>query len=119
MENRQDHLHWELDAGPRDTLQITVDQMATVLLMDEANYRKYCEGQQHSAYGGMVEKPGPQILKPYRPGRWHIVVDMGRSGGQVSASVSNRTTGQPIGTPQARRLRGAQAGTLEHRVDES
>jgi hypothetical protein len=28
MDPRQDHLHWELDAGPSDTLQVTVDDTA-------------------------------------------------------------------------------------------
>src|SRR5437763_378177 len=118
MEHRQDHLHWEFAASPRDTLEITVDQMANVLLMDDANYQKYCQGQQHACYGGMVEK-SPVVLKPYGKRRWHVVVDMGRSGGKVSASVKNCTTGQPIGPPQSRQLMGSQSGTLEFRADKN
>jgi hypothetical protein len=111
-----DHLHWEFDATPRDTLEITVDQMANVLLMDDANYKKYSDDQQHAAFGGMVEK-SPLTLKPYRAGKWHIAVDMGRSGGKVTASVKNRTTGQPIGQPQSRQLTGVRMGTMEFRAD--
>jgi len=116
MPPRQDHLHWELNAGPRDTLQITIDQSANVLLMDDANYQQYCKGQGHTCYGGPAEK-GTVTLKAMRPGRWHIVVDKGRAGGVVTASVKNSATGQPVGTAQGRSLTGAQAGTLEFRPD--
>jgi hypothetical protein len=118
MDPRVDHLHWELTVSPRDTLEITVDQPANVLLMDDAEYRKYCKGEPHQAYGGPVEK-GATILKPYRNGLWHVVVDMGRSGGKVNASVKNRTTNQPLGAPQGRQLRGVATGTLEYRADKS
>jgi len=106
MGPRQDHLHWELDAGPSDTLQVTVDDTAHVFLMDDGNYQKYCQGAEHLSYGGRVDG-GAQLLKPNRRGRWHVVVDMGRSGGRISAHVLNKATGQPVGAPQGRLLSGA------------
>jgi hypothetical protein len=112
---RVDHLHWEFDGGPRDTVHVNVDRPCNVFLMDDANYRKYCMGDQHMCYGGAVEKAGLQVLKPNRPGKWHVVVDMGRSGGLINASVKNAATGQPLGKMQSRQLTGAQAGELEFR----
>ena len=111
-----DHLHWEFDATPRDTLEITVDRPANVLLMDDANYKKYSADEAHSCFGGFAEK-SPVLLKPYRPGRWHVAVDAGRSGGPLKASVKNIATGKPIGGEQSRLLKGAQAGQLEYRAD--
>jgi hypothetical protein len=111
-----DHLHWEFDATPRDTLQVTVDRPANVLLLDEANYQKYCTDQAHSCFGGFAET-SPVTLKPYRAGHWHVAVDAGRSGGQVKAAVKNVATGKPIGTEQSRVLKGAQPGHLEYRAD--
>jgi hypothetical protein len=101
-----EHLHFEVEAGPRDTLEVVVDRAANVLLLDHDNYWKYCQQQEHSCYGGYVET-GSALLKPYRVGRWHIVVDMGRSGGQVAASVRNKATGQTVGKAQSKYLRGA------------
>lgn len=101
-----DHLHFETEAGPRDTFEVKVDRPANVYLMDDANYQQYCAHRAHMSFGGFVDK-GTQILKPNRKDRWHIVVDMGRSGGLVSASVVNKTTGQPVGKFQSQILRGA------------
>src|SRR5262245_53345001 len=111
-----DHLHWEFDASPRDTLDITVDRPANVLLMDDANYKQYAADAAHSCFGGFAEK-SPVRLKPNRPGRWHIAVDGGRSGGHLTASVKNVTTGQPVGTQQSKLLKGAASGQLEFRAD--
>lgn len=111
-----DHLHWEFEATPRDTLEITVDRPANVLLMDDANYKKYCADQEHACFGGFAEK-SPVRLKPYRPGRWHVAVDAGRSGGHLKASVTNAATGQPLGREQARLLAGVKSGQLEYRAD--
>jgi len=113
-----DHLHFETDAGPRDLFEITIDRAATVLLLDQANYDRYRLGQEHACFGGAAEQ-GVIRLKPNRPGRWHIAVDQGRSGGLVSAAVKNVATGQPVGVYQSRQLTGAPtgAGTLEYRAD--
>lgn len=113
-----DHLHFETEATARDLFEITVDRPANVLLLDQANYDRYCLGQEHVCFGGEAEK-GSVRLKPNRPGRWHVAVDQGRSGGPVSASVKNVTTGQAVGTHQARLLKGAATGadTLEYRAD--
>lgn len=101
-----DHLHFETDASPRDTFEVKVDRPANVYLMDDANYKQYCANQAHMSFGGFVDK-GSQILKPNRKDRWHIVIDVGRSGGTVSAVVLNKATGQPVGKYQMRTLRGA------------
>lgn len=111
-----DHLHWEFDAAPRDTLEITVDRPANVLLLDDANYKQYAADQAHSCFGGFAET-SPVRLKPFRPGRWHVAVDAGRSGGQLRASVKNVTTGKPIGVEQSRLLTGVKSGQLEYRAD--
>lgn len=98
-----DHIHFETDASPRDTFAITIDRSANVLLMDDASYQNYCAQQSHDCFGGPAAK-GLTILKPNRKARWHIVVDLGKFGGAVTASVVNKATGQPVGPPQTKTL---------------
>lgn len=101
-----EHLHWEVDASPRDTFAVTLDRLAYVWLMDDDNYRKYCADDRHDSFGG-IQDAKLAILKPNRRARWHIAVDVGRSGGPITASVQNRATGQALGAPQTKNLKGA------------
>jgi hypothetical protein len=92
-----DHLHWEFDATPRDTLEIAVDRPANVLLLDDANYKQYALDQAHSCFGGFAEK-SPVLLKPYRPGRWH-------GGGRRPLRRASPGVGEKRDDRQARRRR--------------
>jgi len=81
-----EYLHYELDAGSRDIIQVTLDKQANVKLLDGINYQRYRNGKQHSYYGGLA-KVSPINMKPPHQGRWHIVVDLGGYAGTVRASV--------------------------------
>lgn len=80
------YLHYEVDAGPNNTVQVTLDKQANVRLMDYSNYENYRNGRQHRYYGGLATVSPFNIRPPYQ-GHWHLVIDLGGSAGTVRASV--------------------------------
>jgi len=80
-------LHSEVEAGPDDVVQVTLDKQANVRMMDSVNFRRYKNGNSHRYYGGWATA-SPVKLRPYHRGRWHVVIDLGGYGGSVRASVS-------------------------------
>ena len=81
------YLHYDLDLGPEDAVEVTLDQQANVRLLDEANFQLYKRGQRHTYHGGGLAKQSPIHLAPPRAGRWHLVIDLGGYAGTVRASV--------------------------------
>jgi hypothetical protein len=80
-------LHYEYsNLGPEDVLEITLDARATVQLLDEANYQRYCGGESFTYHGGLVTK-SPCPLSPPRFGKWHLVIDFEEIDREVIASV--------------------------------
>ena len=80
------YLKYELDAGPENTIQVTLDKQANVRLLDASNFQKYTRGQQHIYYGGLATK-SPVNLKVPSAGHWYVVIDLGGYSGTVHASV--------------------------------
>lgn len=80
------HLHYEVDLGPGDSVRVSLDRQANVLLMDDPNYRHYRSGRSYRYYGGLA-RVSPIRLRAPSPGRWHVVVDLGGYPGTVRARV--------------------------------
>jgi hypothetical protein len=80
-------LHWEVDAGPDDVIQVELSRQANVLLLDDPNFSAYRGGRRYRYFGGHAERT-PATLVPPRSGRWHVVVDLGGYPGHVEASVA-------------------------------
>ena len=80
------HLHQELDAGPEDVVEVTLDGHANVLLLNPDNYDRYRQGEHYRYHGGLA-RTSPVRLVPPREGHWHIVVDLGGYPGHVRAGV--------------------------------
>jgi hypothetical protein len=79
-------LHQEIDAGPDDLIEVTLDHAANVQLMDSTNYQNYRAGRPYRYFGGHVTS-SPYRLRPPRHDRWHLVVDLGGNAGTVRASA--------------------------------
>ena len=79
-------LHYEVDAGPQNTIQVTLDKQANVRLLDATNFQRYRSGQQHNYYGGLAKVSPINLKAPYQ-GHWHVVIDLGGYSGTVRASV--------------------------------
>jgi hypothetical protein len=81
-----DHLHYEFRVSLKNIVEVNMDSEANVLLMDDANYSKYCKGHRFSYFGGFVTGT-PYQIRPPKSGRWHVVIDRGGHPGQVRAAV--------------------------------
>ena len=79
-------LHQELDAGPDDVVEVTLDGQANVMLLDTANYDRYRKGEAFRYHGGLA-RTSPVRIVPAHRGRWHVVVDLGGFAGRVRAGV--------------------------------
>ncbi len=80
-------LHWEVDAGPDNMIQVELSRQANVLLLDDQNFNAYRGGRRYRYFGGHARQT-PATLVPPRSGHWHLVVDLGGYGGHVEASVA-------------------------------
>jgi hypothetical protein len=79
-------LHYDLQLGSNDIVEVTLDRQANVRLLDDVNFSKYKKGERHEYYGGLAKK-SPVRLKPPSSGHWHLVIDLGGYAGTVRASV--------------------------------
>ena len=85
-----EHLHYEFEAGPPQTVEVTLDKQANVRMLDDENYDNYRAGRSYSYVGGRATA-SPYRLRPPHPGHWHLVVDLGGASGEVLGE--HRTTG--------------------------
>ena len=83
---RLPHLHYEMNAGPENLVEITISGAANVQLMDDRNYEDYCVGKTFHYHGGHATH-SPVRLRPPHQDHWHIVVDLGGGPGSVKAAV--------------------------------
>ena len=88
-------LHREVDVGPEDVLEVTLDHPANVLLLDQVNYDLYRRRQPYKyIYGGYVTQSPFRIRPPFK-GQWHVVVDLGGGPGTVTAMLSTSGSFSP------------------------
>ncbi len=80
------YLHYDLQLGPGDIVEVTLDMEANVRLLDDHNYASYRQGGQHTYYGGLTKVSPARLGAPY-PGHWHLVIDLGGYAGTIRASV--------------------------------
>ena len=81
-----EYLHKEFDLSEGDVVEVTLaGNAANVLLLDPANFSNYQQGRPYTYYGGYARTSPFRIQAP-RPGRWHLVVDLGGGAGRVQAS---------------------------------
>lgn len=77
-------LHQELEAGPDDLIEVTLDSPANVLLLDSESYENYRNNRPYHYFGGYVAH-SPYRLRPVTQGKWHLIVDLGGGPGHVRA----------------------------------
>lgn len=79
-------LHYDLQLGSDDIVEVTLDRQANIKLLDSVNFARYKQGKRHRCSGGLA-KASPVRLSPPRAGHWHLVIDLGGYSGTVKASV--------------------------------
>ena len=82
-----DFLHYSVNLGPKDSVEVKLDKQANVCLLDGANFSRYKRGDTFSYYGGLA-RVSPFVIPAPRGGRWHLVIDQEGRAGAVRASVS-------------------------------
>jgi len=80
-------LHSAVQVGHGQAVVVELDHAANVKVMDDPNYNRYQRGAQHQYFGGHATQ-SPVAIRPPRPGRWHVIVDLGGYPGQVRAGIS-------------------------------
>jgi hypothetical protein len=81
------YLHYKVDAGPDQMIAVSLSDRANVRLLDSLNYYKYRAGKKYEMTdGGEALDPPVTMKAPYKAS-WHVVIDLGGQGGEVTADV--------------------------------
>ncbi len=82
-----EYLHSAVQVNPGEVVLVELDHAANVKVMDDPNFARYRRGEAHRYFGGHATK-SPVTIRPPRPGRWHVTVDLGGYRGTVRAGIS-------------------------------
>jgi len=80
------YLHYSLNLGIHDVVQVDLRSPAFVRLLTEEHYQAYREGKNYRYFGGRAESSPANIKPPYK-GQWHLCIDLGDQGGELGATV--------------------------------
>lgn len=81
-----EHLHTRKFIQRGKTVSVRLDIQANVQLMDDHNYRNYCNGGMYEYYGGLATRTPFNIVVP-QSGTWNIVIDLGGNSGSIRHSI--------------------------------
>ena len=81
-----DYLKYEIDAGPDDIIEVTLDNAANVQLMNQENFTNYDNYRDYRYHGGYVQQ-SPFRISPPHQGHWFLVIDLGGGAGSVRAEA--------------------------------
>lgn len=79
------YLHYDLQAGPSDLVEVSLDRAANVMLLSTSDYNSYRAGRSFRYHGGHVSR-SPYRIRPPHQGSWHVVIDLAGRAGTVRAS---------------------------------
>jgi len=68
------HIHYPVTIKTGQMVELRLDAAANVLVMNDAQYDGWKQGQESKVRGGYATK-SPVNLRPPYSGSWHIVVD--------------------------------------------
>jgi hypothetical protein len=68
------HAQEQLSAG--DVVAVHCSHQCNIRLMDDANFRSYRSGGQHTYYGGFYKMFPARIVVPHS-GHWNVTIDLG------------------------------------------
>jgi len=80
------YLNYKVSGDLGDVVRVKIDTPAFVRLLDPLNFEYYRIGRQFKGQGGWQEKLVVEFDIPYK-GNFHVLVDLGKDGGMVKASV--------------------------------
>ena len=65
--------HYEVDVGEEESVQVVLGEKAKIYLVDERNWKKLCT-RQRFRYVGRSQPRSSVVLRPDRPGHYHVVI---------------------------------------------
>lgn len=80
------YMYYETNAGPKDSIEVSLDNRAHVRVMDSLNFQNYKKREKYRYHGGFAKKSPVHITPPHQ-GHWYVVLDLGGKAGRVKASV--------------------------------
>jgi hypothetical protein len=80
------HLHRYLSLCDSDTVNVTLQGKAYVMLMDDDNYGFFTQDADFDYYGQLVKRSPCRLRAPF-PGHWHLVIEQADPAGEVMAHV--------------------------------
>ncbi len=81
------YLHYTVQAGPGELVAVTLSDRANVRLLDSLSYYKYKLGKKYETTDGGEAMDSPVTMKAPYKAAWHVIIDLGPSGGQVRADI--------------------------------
>ena len=79
-------LHSTVDVGAGQAVVVNLDHAANVQVLDESNFGLYRRGSRYQYYGGYYSR-SPVVIRPPRPGRYHVAIDLGGRSGTLRPDV--------------------------------
>jgi len=81
-----EYLFTQLSLSAGDTVEVTIDTQANVLLLDALNYSHY-QRRGSFTYKGGWQSQSPVYLKASHSGIWYVVVDLAGGSAFIRHSV--------------------------------
>jgi hypothetical protein len=88
------HLHTCLFLEKNGSIQVSLDSPGNVYLMNGTEYKKYLEGDEFSALGGLV-KARKKVIPSPGEGTWHLVIDNDNQPESMNVAL-NITNGRQV-----------------------
>jgi len=79
-------LHYAVELGAGDVVEISLDKRANVILLDHVNFSRYKKGEHFTYHGGHATRTRYHIPAP-QAGSWHVVVDLGSQARSIQAGI--------------------------------
>ena len=82
------HFQSEVTIDTGDAIRVALNGVeAKVMIMDDHNFRRYCDGSRFEFAGGSYGQ-SPAVIRPLKPGHWNVVIDLGNYTGTINPEVS-------------------------------
>ena len=81
-----EYLHGAVQVSPGGAVLVELDHAANVKVMDDPNFDRYRRGEAHRYFGGHATR-SRVFIRPPKPDRWHVTIDLGGYAGRVRAGI--------------------------------
>jgi hypothetical protein len=65
--------HYEVEVGKEESVHVVLEEKAKIYLLDDRNWERLCT-RQRFRYVGRSQPRSSVVLRPDRPGHYHVVI---------------------------------------------